>query len=151
MHIPETDHGASLRSYPNLSEAAKILEVSTSTLSRREDLKPRQRGERDQVLSAGEVLRLAAIYRRRALNDVAQDLLDRAAEASDEERRSMEEEVERFFEERELRTEDLESFVETARRVLPQRLYEEVEEAVREEGERPPALISGYPPVPEEG
>jgi hypothetical protein len=147
--MESTDRGASLRGYPNLSEAARILGISTATLSRRKDLKREQRGERDQVLGAGEVLRLATIYRKRSLNDVAQDLLDLAGRSGGEERRVVEEQIEQFFEDRGLGSEDLEVFIATARRVLPQELYSEVERTLRERGERPPALISGYPPLPE--
>lgn len=147
--MESTDRGASLRGYPNLSEAARILGISTATLSRRKDLKREQRGERDQVLGAGEVLRLATIYRKRSLNDVAQDLLDLAGHSGDEDRRVVEERIEQFFEDRALGSDDLEVFIATARRVLPQELYSEVERTLRERGERPPALISGYPPLPE--
>ncbi len=143
MDSSSTDRGASLSGYPNLSEAAAILDVSTSTLSRRKDLSPLPRGERDLVLSAMEVLRLAAIYRKRALTDVAQDLLDRGADGGAEKQR-VETEVEGFFEDRELRAEDVEGFVETARRLLPPGLFDAVEKTVRAEVEPPPAQIIGY-------
>lgn len=147
--MESTDREASLRGYPNLSEAARILGVSTATLSRRKDLQREQRGERDQVLAAGEVLRLATIYRKRSLNGVAQDLLDLSGRSGDEEHRGVEERIEQFFEDRALNSEDLKAFIATARRVLPQDLYSKVEQTLRESDERPPALISGYPPLPE--
>lgn len=144
MDNSRTDRGVSLRAYPNLSEAAAILDVSTSTLSRRKDLSTSRRGDRDRVLSAAEVLRLATIYRKRALNDVAQDLLDLGAAGGVGERRDLELEVEAFFEDRELRAEGVEAFIETARRLLPPRLFGEVEGAVRAEVEVPPGQIIGY-------
>jgi hypothetical protein len=144
MDNSSTNRGASLRAYPNLSEAAAILDVSTSTLSRRKDLNTSRRGDRDRVLSAAEVLRLATIYRKRALNDVAQDLLDRGAAEGVDERRDLEAEVEAFFEDREVRAEGIEAFIETARRLLPPLLFEEVKGTVRTEVEAPPGQIIGY-------
>src|SRR2546423_14929571 len=91
---------ASLQVYPNLSKAAEMLGVSASTLSRRDDLAAEPRGERDRVVPATEVLRLAAIYRRRSLNDTAQSLLEFAEKASKEEATRVEQEVEAFFERR---------------------------------------------------
>src|SRR5438874_12582321 len=83
FELPVTRHRAqdrspSLQAYPNLTAAAEILGVSASTLSRRGDLATEHRGERDIVIAPADVLRLAVIYRKRSLNDVAQALLDHA-------------------------------------------------------------------------
>ncbi|MGH2936551.1 MAG: hypothetical protein ACRDPE_00330 [Solirubrobacterales bacterium] len=147
--MDSTDRGVSLRGYPNLSEAARILGVSTATLSRRKDLKREHRGERDHVLRPGEVMRLAAVYRKRDLNDVAQDLIDLAGEAGDDVRRAVEEELEVFFEDRALRPEGIEAFLETARRILPQDVYDTVEASVSAEGSELPPLIAGLVHEPE--
>ncbi len=144
--MESTDRGVSLRGYPNLSEAARILGVSTATLSRRKDLAREHRGERDQVLRAVEVMRLAAIYRNRDLNDVAQNLIDLAERAGEDARRAVEGEVEDFFEERELGSEEIAGFLETARRVLPQDLYAQVAATITAEGGNIPALIGGWVP-----
>jgi hypothetical protein len=151
MDTPETEHGASLLAYPNLRSVARILALAPSTLSRRQDLRIQRRGDRDQVLAAGEVMRLAAIYRKRSLNDVAADLIELAIEVGAEEGRQIEEEVEVFFEGRALGTEEVSSFLATARRVLPQELSAKVEAALKKsEAGANPELIVGYPPLPEE-
>jgi hypothetical protein len=52
-----------LVAYPTLTEAAGLLGVSASTLSRRSDLEFERMGERDKRLPAGEVMRLAGVER----------------------------------------------------------------------------------------
>jgi hypothetical protein len=143
------EQGMSLEAYPNISTAAEILRVSASTLSRRSDLVAERRGERDLVLPAAEVLRLAAIYRKRSLNDVAEHLIELARAVSPDDVGRIEEEVESFFDGRGVSDARIEDFLALARRLLPSSLYDTVEAAVREsDAELPDALI-GYPPVPE--
>lgn len=135
----------SLDSYPNIRAAAELLGVSASTLSRRPDLRAEGRGERDRVLRASEVLRLAGIYRRRSLNDVAAALIEVAQEASPRDAERVAQEVEAFFEERTVSYERLGEFLALAQRLLPPSLYEQVERAVKEQG-IDDALIGYLPP-----
>lgn len=64
-----------LSGYPTLNAAARMLGISPSTLCRRKDLAAEARGERDRILRAREVMRLATVYRRRSLNEVGAELL----------------------------------------------------------------------------
>jgi len=142
------DPAASLQAYPNIRTAAAIIGVSPSTLSRREDMVAERRGERDRVLPTTEVLRFAAIFRKRSLNDVAQDLIDHAERTSAEEAARVEEEVEAFFEGRTISDERRDEFLALARRLLPASLYEDVQAIVSEQGAALPDALIGYPPVP---
>src|ERR1022692_335145 len=94
--IPTLD--ISLFAYPTLTEAALLLGVSASTLSRRDDLVCERMGDRDKRVPAGEVMRLAAVYRKRSLGEVAADLIGRVQERSPEHAEHVRDEVERFFE-----------------------------------------------------
>lgn len=148
MDRPTPNPAASLQAYPNIRTAAEIIGVSASTLSRRADLFAERRGERDRVLPATEVLRLAAIFRKRSLNDVAQDLIDHVARTSAGEATRVEEEVEVFFEGRTISDDRRDEFLALARRLLPASLYKEVEATVSEQGTALPEALIGYPPVP---
>jgi hypothetical protein len=144
-----TDRTASLQAYPNLTAAAKMIGVSASTLSRRDDLVSEPRGDRDRVLRPAEVLRLTSIYRQRSLNDVAQDLIDHARNASSEDADRVEKEVEAFFESRANSDNRRDEFLALARRLLPQSLYSEVEATVSDQDVTLPDALIGYPPVRE--
>jgi hypothetical protein len=139
-----TEQTGSLRGYPNISAAAAMLEVSVATLSRREDLARLPRGDRDIALAPREVLRLAGIYRKRSLNEVAQDLLDHAEQTAPQERASVEAEVERFFEDRVPTREEKERFRELARQLLPADLAGRVEGVLAEQGEALPEFVPGW-------
>ncbi len=147
---PTADRAASLRAHPNVSTAARMLGVSPSTLSRREDLATESRGDRDLVIEPAEVLRLASIYRKRSLNDVAQDLVDLARKASPGETGRVEDQIESFFEGQIPSREEREQFLATARQLLPAGLLAEVERCLADPGEELPASLTGYPPRPEE-
>lgn len=138
---------ASLEAYPNITAAAEMLGVAASTLSRRDDLVKQGRGERDQVLSATEVLRLGAIHRKRSLNDVAQALIDHAQEASPEEASRVEQEIEEFFDANSIEAQQ-DELLRLARRLLPPELRKRIETTLAEEAEELPPMIEGYPPVP---
>lgn len=140
---------ASLRAFPNIRAAALMLSVAPSTLSRREDLQSERRGERDRVLPPTEVLRLAAIYRKRSLNDVAQDLVEHARQSSADDASKVQEEVEAFFEERGGSDEAREEVLERARQLLPPELYEKVKGMLSEPGEPLPEAFSGNHPLPD--
>lgn len=145
-HHPDSTE--SLQAYPNIRAAAEILRVSASTLSRRSDVASERRGERDLVLGPAEVLRLAAIYRKRSLNDVAQDLLEHAGAAGPEEQRRVEEEIEAFFEANTISAQR-DEFLRLARRILPPELCEQIEASLGREARELPDMIQGYPPAPE--
>jgi hypothetical protein len=124
----------SLLVYPTLSEAAGLLGVSASTLSRRDDLVCERMGERDKRVPAGEVMRLAAVYRKRTLGEVAADLIGRARKCSPEHAEHVQEEVERFFEQREHPALSEGAFLAEAERALPAELYEQVRRVYRMSG-----------------
>jgi hypothetical protein len=86
-----------LIAYPTLTEAARLLAVSASTLSRRDDLRAERMGERDRRVPADEVMRLAALYRRRSLNEVAADVVDYAAQHAPKQATAVEGQIEAFF------------------------------------------------------
>jgi len=136
----------SLLAYPTLTEAARLLGVSASTLSRRDDLQCERMGERDKRVSAGEVMRLAAVYRKRSLGEVAADLIARTRERAPEHAEHVREEVELFFEQSEPAGLSAGKFLAEAERALPADLYEQVRRVYRASGAaRPPALVSAGP------
>jgi hypothetical protein len=133
----------SLLAYPTLTEAARLLGVSASTLSRRDDLACERMGERDKRIPAEEVMRLATVYRKRALGEVAADLVTSARERSPEHAAHVQEEIERFFEQRGPPVFSDGAFLAEAERALPPELYEEVRRVYHASGgTRPPALVS---------
>jgi hypothetical protein len=142
------DSTASLQAYPNIRAAAQMLDVSASTLSRRHDVVSERRGERDVVLAAAEVLRLATIYRKRSLNDVAEELLEHALAAGPDEQRRVEEEIEAFFEANTIAAQR-EELLRLARRMLPPELCEQIDASLAREAGDLPDMIQGYPPVVE--
>ncbi|HEX5851658.1 MAG TPA: hypothetical protein VFY36_01070 [Solirubrobacteraceae bacterium] len=134
----------SLLAYPTLTEAARLLNVSASTLSRREDLAYERMGERDKRISAREVMRLAAVYRKRSLGEVAADLIGCARDNTPAYVEHVEEEIERFFEGGiSSPASSGSAFLIEAKRALPADLYEQVRRVYRAStGERAPALVS---------
>jgi hypothetical protein len=133
----------SLLAYPTLTEAARLLGVSASTLSRRDDLVCERMGERDKRVPAGEVMRLAAVYHKRAVGEVAADLITRTREHSPQHAEHVQEEIERFFERREAPMLTDGAFLAEAERALPPDLYEQVRLVYHASGGiRPPALVS---------
>ncbi len=124
----------SLLAYPTMTEAARLLGVSASTLSRRDDLVVERMGERDKRVPAGEVMRLASVYRKRSLGEVATDLIGRARESSPQYAEHVQEEVERFFEQREPPVLSDGAFLTEAERALPAELYEQVRRVYRASG-----------------
>jgi hypothetical protein len=132
----------SLLAYPTLTEAARLLGVSASTLSRRDDLVVERMGERDKRVPAGEVMRLAVVYRKRPLGEVAADLIVHTRESSPLHAEHVQEEIERFIEQKEPRVLSDGAFLAEAERALPAELYEQVRRVYQaSEGTRPPALV----------
>jgi DNA-binding transcriptional regulator YdaS (Cro superfamily) len=144
-----TEQAGSLQAYPNISAAAVMLGVSPATLSRRKDVHRLPRGERDVVIAPAEVLRLATIYRKRSLNDVAQQLLDHARQSASEDANTIERDIEQFFEDRGPTPEDKERFRSQARQLLPADLASAVEAALAQEGEVLPEAVKGWQPRPQ--
>lgn len=135
--------GTPLTAYPTLTQAAALLGVSASTLSRREDLTWEQMGERDKRVPAAEVLRLASIYRKRSINEVAADLVNYTREHAEGCADQIEEEIERFFESLAAPSRPGDQFLAEAKRALPAALYTQVERVYREgRGRRPADIVS---------
>lgn len=149
MQARESDETRSLNAFPNIRAAARMLGVAASTLSRRADVHPRARGERDRVLLASEVLRLASIFRRRSVNDVAQDLLDYAREHAPQDAGSVAEEIEQYFEDAALGESAREQLLTLAHRMLSPVLCERIEAELKTSNSALPDVIQGYPPLPE--
>jgi len=145
-HIPGS--GESLQARPNIRAAAQMLGVSASTLSRRPDRTAERRGERDRVLSPAEVLRLASVFRRRSVNDVAQALLDHVSATAPDEVTRVEEEIEDFFEAHTV-AEQRDELRRLARRMLPPLICEQIDSVLDQEADELPNEIQGYPPLPE--
>ena len=136
----------SLRTHPNIATAAKMLDVSASTVSRRDDLHTDQRGERDLVLAPSEVLRLARIYRKRSINEVALALIEhaRAVDALDDQ---VEQEVEAFFSgEGDRSADEQRDLIAMAVRHLPPELAAEIKRTVDAGKGRRPVAITGEIP-----
>jgi hypothetical protein len=128
--------------YPTMSQAAALLGVSASTLSRRQDLACERMGERDKRVPVAEVLRLAAIYRKRSINEVAADLLRHVRERDPSHIEQVEEEIERFFVQLAAPAASADRFLSEAKRALPEKLYLEVERVYRDGGQRSADLVS---------
>lgn len=140
----------SLKAYPNIRAAAQILGVAASTLSRRADINAEARGARDRVLSAVEVLRLGSIFRRRSLNDVAYDLLERARERAPDDAGRVQEEIEEYFESEVVGDRAREQLVTLAHRMLSPVLCEQIEAELSAPDTSLPDVIQGYFPTPED-
>ena len=120
-----------LAAYPTLRQAARMIGVHASSLSRR-DL-PVEHAGREVRLSPRLVLELAAHYRRRDEYEVGGALVDYALAHAPDRVGEIEAEIEAYFEETGERDTplDRESFLEEARRHLPPALYAQVERAYR--------------------
>lgn len=145
-HVPGPE---SLEAYPNISAAAEMLGVSASTISRRPDLRADARGERDRVLTPGEVLRLCRIFRKRSINDVAQALLDHAAQFGPEAHARVEREIEGHFE-RHTVAAQIDELRTLARQMLPPELATQVEASLDRPAGDMPTLVEGYLPIAED-
>jgi hypothetical protein len=132
-----------LIAYPTLTEAAGLLGVSASTLSRRSDLAFERMGERDKRIPAGELMRLAGVYRKRSLGEVAAELIAYAGRHCAAHAEDVQEQVEQYFEQTPGPASTGTGFLAEAKRALPVELYEEVARIYRAAGSAPPpALIS---------
>jgi hypothetical protein len=126
-----------------------MLRVSASTLSRRQDLHREMRGERDVVLPPREVLRLAAVYRNRSINDVAQELLDHANEHDPSALPGIESEIQEYFAERSV-TSEREELLRLSRRLLSQKAQAAVSADLERKPRDFPSVITGWVPIVED-
>lgn len=140
------EHTESLQAHPNITTAAAMLGVSAATVSRRDDLASERRGERELALAPAEVMRLAAIYRKRSLNEVAQALVVYATENAPEQVEQVEDEIENFIAARREPTVDRQEFLASAKELLPPEVYELVHKTVTAGKGRRPRVITGYTP-----
>lgn len=120
-----------LVAYPTLSRAAALLAVSPSTLSRREDLEFEAMGERDKRIPGLEVLRLATVFRKRPLQEVAADLVAYAHSHAPASSAQIEASLTAHVERLEAQLAREREFLAEARRSLPRALYREVEQTYR--------------------
>jgi hypothetical protein len=118
-----------LAAYPTLRQAAHIIGVHASSLSRRE--LPVEHAGREARLPPRLVLELAAHYRRRDEYEVGGALVDYALAHAPDQVGAIEEEIEHYFEETGNHDAPLDTvtFLEEARRHLPAALYAQVEHA----------------------
>lgn len=114
--------------YPSQREAAAMLDVSESTLSRSE-APAITVGSRGRRYRPSAILAEAAKHKRRSLNEVAAELIRYANEREPERAVEVRREVEEFFEERQRPPVDAERFLKEARQTLPPRLYAQVKRA----------------------
>lgn len=119
-----------LAAYPTLRQAATILGVSVSSLSRRRGLETQPFG-RERRLAPVTVMELAGYYRRRPEYEVAGSLLDYAIKHGPAVAKDVERELDDYLQatsERDapLRADD---FLATAERHLPADLYDKVVDA----------------------
>lgn len=140
------DRVDALRGYPTLSAAAKMLGISTSTLSRREDLQTEARGDRDKVVRPAELMRVAVVYRKRSLNEVAADLLAHARKHAPDTVEAIDEEIESFVEQLEQPNTEVDQLLELAERHLPSKVVAEIRRATADGGnQRAVPLVGGRP------
>lgn len=137
------DREALAAAWPNLTEAARMIGISPATLSRDPDVNPVEAGRREKRFSPIEVLGRAALYKRRSLNEVAQELLDHAREQRPQLASAVESDIEEFFEQRPAQPTNKPAFFADLARVLPPALFEEVRTMYEAaEGHQPGEVIS---------
>lgn len=122
-----TDRDIPAVAWPTLTEAAAMVGVHVSTMSRDPSLITVEAGRRDKRVRPLEVLRLAEHHQKRVLNEVAQELIDYAAEKSPDFAEAVEEEVELFFEERLTpAATPAEPFLDQLEKILPDDVFQRV-------------------------
>lgn len=134
--------------YPSLREAAELIGVSASTLSRRDDLVSLSAG-RERRVPAAEVVRLAANYKNVPVSRVAALLIERVAREEPEIQEQLEREVDEALEATPPTysvSGDLQSFVRDAERHLPADLAAQVKAAVNSGEERRLRSVTGWTP-----
>jgi hypothetical protein len=109
-----------------MSEAAKMIGVHASTLSRESELVAVAAGGRDKRLAPSDVLELAEYHKRRSLNDVAEDLITHARNVDPSCVEAVEQEVEDYFAGRQGSTSGKDALFADLERVLPPELFRKV-------------------------
>ena len=129
-----SEHERPIEAYPSLRGAAKLIGVSAATLSRRTDVE-RVRAGREQRIPAAEVVRLAGFYRRQAPSRVAAQLVQLAVSVDPSLEGIIGAEVDAALELVPVVQTgvavDIQAFLQTAGRLLPAPLAEQVEASVR--------------------
>jgi|SRR5674476_1692554 hypothetical protein len=146
--ICDREPGLPVEAYPSLRAAAKLIGVSPSTLSRRPGV-VRVSAANQERIPAGEVVRLAAIYRRRRVSRVAAALVERAASAGPEAQELVGAEVDRAMEQVPVSSPgpDIGAFITEARRRLPEELAAQVEATLRHNVEPGHSTVGWTPEV----
>lgn len=126
---PELD-SRKLAAYPTLRQAAAMLGVTVSSLSRRRGLKTEPFG-RERRLAPVTVMDLAAYYRRRSEYEIAGCLLDYAIKHAPAVAEEVERELDAYLQATSERDAPLDAdpFLATAERHLPADLYGAVVDA----------------------
>jgi hypothetical protein len=132
--IRRGDDPRPIEAYPSLRTAAKLIGVTAATLSRRKDVE-RVRAGREQRVPAAEVVRLAGFYRRRPPSRVAAELVERAIRVDPDLEEIIGQEADAALERVTVAQTGvlLDTFLETAHRLLPAALAEQVEASMRSE------------------
>jgi hypothetical protein len=135
-----------VEAYPSLRAAAKLIGVSPSTLSRRGDV-VRVSAANQERIPAGEVVRLAAVYRRARVSRVAAALVERAASAGAEAQELVGAEVDRALEQVPVfsASPDVGAFIMEARRRLPKGLAAQVEATLKRDVEMGHSTVGWAP------
>jgi hypothetical protein len=120
-----------LQAYPTLRQAAKMIGVTPSTLSRRN--LPCEHAGREKRLDPRTILEQAAYYRKRDEYEVGGALVEYALEHAGQYVAEVEAQVDAFLSETSDREAPLDAanFLEEAQRNLPPELYKQVELAYR--------------------
>ena len=132
---------AKLNAFPNLRKTAEFVGIDPGTLSRKADelgVRLVRRGEREILFSPTVVLQLSSFYRRRDSSEVGADLIDFAFAQAPEFAKEIENEVDDFLDAEVVpgEFESPEQFLQSARRMLPSKVFKEVEAVLRSEHPR---------------
>lgn len=121
-----------LAAYPTLRQAAAILGVTVSSLSRRRNL-PVEPFGREKRLAPTTVMDLAAYYRRRSEYEIAGSLLDYAIKHAPDVADEIERELDEYLQATRERDAplDADAFLAAAKENLPAELYAAVVDAYR--------------------
>src|ERR1700730_1203171 len=128
--------------YPTLSQAATMLSIAPSTLSRMPNVSIIAAGARDRRLPVAEVIQLAQHFLRRPIDEVADDLIEYAKAHAPRYESAITAEVDEavaaFYEQ--LPAPSLAAFLRHAKRYLPEDVFHAVADAVAATTPRPAAV-----------
>lgn len=124
------------RAYPNVTEAASMLGVSPATLSRRKPATV-EFGGRDRRLAPMEVMRHAAHFKRRPLSAVASDLVRHTHRRAPDLVDSVDRQLGQILAARESKPVVGPEFLVEAQRILPRKLFLQVEKFYVQSDARP--------------